>query len=171
MINTISFYDRNSFDSVNDIIVRDTEELLRTMNIMKMTSPQMASVQFENTLLNFYINAEEKAYEEKIRNLSKFIKFNSLTEQERFLSKNTFLIDILDDAITKIRELFTNERLELAIESDPEIQNDSDILVLKIHTKKNPKEMIKLLNRLDKEWWLETKLKTKQKLIIEEEYD
>ncbi len=171
MINNLSFLDKNSFDSVSDIIERDAVELLRTMNVMKMTSPQVPSVQFYYTPFSFYIDDEENANEKRIEVLSKYIMFNSLTDEKRFLSKNTFLIDIIEEAITKIKKLFTSESLELAIENDPEIQSDSEVLVLKIHTKKSPKEMIELLNKLDEEWWLETKLNTKQKLVIEEEYD
>ena len=171
MINNLSFLDKNSFDSVSDIIERDAVELLRTMNVMKMTSPQVPSVQFYYTPFSFYIDDEENANEKRIEVLSKHIKFSSLTDEKRLLSKNAFLIDVIKEAITKIKKLFTSESLELAVENDPEIQSDSEVLVLKIHTKKSPKEMIELLNKLDEEWWLETKLNTKQKLIIEEEYD
>ena len=171
LTNNSSFLDRNSFDSVGDIIGRDAAELLRTMNVMKMTSPQVPSAQFYYTPLSFYIDDEENANEKRIEVLSKHIKFSSLTDEKRLLSKNAFLIDVIKEAITKIKKLFTSESLELAVENDPEIQSYSEVLVLKIHTKKNPKETIELLNKLDEEWWLEAKLNTKQKLIIEEEYD
>ena len=70
----------------------------------------------------------------------------------------------------KIREIFKNENLKLVIETDPEMQLDSKVLSLKIFTELNPVRAMVSVEKLNKEWWLEIKPMTKQKLIIEEEY-
>ena len=56
------------------------------------------------------------------------------------------------------------------MEFDPEIEYDSGILFLLIVTKKEPEEVIELLDELNEKWWFEVKLKTDQKLLIQEEY-
>ncbi|MCL4356745.1 MAG: hypothetical protein M1460_02635, partial [Candidatus Thermoplasmatota archaeon] len=81
-----------------------------------------------------------------------------------------FLIHIINEAVEKIREIFKTEKLKLVVETDPEMPIDSKVLSLKIFTELDPIRAINSLDKLNKEWWLEIKPMTKQKLIIEEEY-
>ncbi len=122
-------------------------------------------------MAEFYPQNDEEIHEKKISKLEKVIEFNSSLEVRSFLRKNPFLVNIIEEAIEKIKHVFQEEKLKLAVENDPEISTDSRVLFLRIFTKKSPKETIELLGKLNEEWWLEAKTKTNQKLIIEEEYE
>ena len=109
-------------------------------------------------------------YKNRILKLSNIIGFDSPQEITDFLLQNPELIGIINDTIKQIRAYFPKEKLKLKMELDPEIESDSGILFLLIVTKKEPEEVIELLDELNEKWWFEVKLKTDQKLLIQEEY-
>ena len=110
-------------------------------------------------------------YKNQILKLSNVIRFDSPQEITDFLLQNLELIGIINDSIKQIRMYFPEENLKLKVEFDPEIGSDSGILILLVVTKKEPEEVIELLDELNKKWWFEMKLKTDQKLLIQEEYE
>ncbi len=171
MINSTFSLNRNSYISIEEIAKNDIEEMTRIFNTMRSTTGQLDFTQSELILFNLYPQSEESIYKKKIANLEKLIEFYSLPEIRSFLLKNSFLLDVLEEAVKKIKQIFLDEKLKLAIEKDPEINSDSGVLYLRISTKKSPKEALELLDKLNDEWWLEVKPRTKQKLIIEEEYE
>ncbi len=171
MINSPTFLDRNSYISIEEIAKNDAEEMTRIFNTTRSTNGQLDFTQSELISFNLYLQSEEGIYEKKIANLKKLIEFYSSPEITSFLLKNHFLLDIIEEAVKKIKHLFRDEKLKLALERDPEISSDSGVLSLRISTKKSPKEALELLDKLNEEWWLQVKPRTKQKLIIEEEYE
>lgn len=170
MINSSVFLNRNSFTTIEEIAEKDAEVMARIMNMVRYTMTQGGSSQAEHISFSLYPQNEEKLEEKKIEVLGEKIEFGTKIEVTAFLLKNDFLIRIIDEAVEKIREIFKNEKLKLVVETDPEVPVDSKVLSLKVFTKMDPISAIDSLDKLNEEWWLEIKPKTKQKLIIEEEY-
>lgn len=138
-------------------------------NMIKLTNQQLGSIQIGTISFTLYPQNYEEIYRKKIDNLSKLVEFVPLKEVSLFLRNNTFLIDLINEAIIKLKDIFKEEKLNLSIEYDPEIEM-ATVLSL-IITKKSPVKTIELLNTFNELWWFEHKQKSKQKLIIEEEYE
>lgn len=171
MINSQVFSDRNSSKTIEEIAKRDNEEMARIVNMVRFTTMQHGySPQSEYISFDLYSENEEKLKEKKIEALSEKIEFDTPLEVRTFLLEKDFLIRIVYEAVEKIRGIFKSEKLKLVLESDPEMATDSKVLSLKILTEMDPTKVINLLDKLNNEWWLEIKPRTRQKLIIEEEY-
>ena len=170
MINSSDSSNLNSFELIEEIVEKDSKEFASILNLVGLTGGQFSSTQAKSILFTIYPESYEELYEEKISSLEKVIEFDSRPEVRLFLRKNSFLTDVIYEAIGKLKQIFLEERLKLTIENDPEIEKDPMVLSLRILTKRDPKEAIEMLNKFNREWWLEVKPTTKQKLIIEEEY-
>lgn len=161
-------------DNESTLIDINTADIVEsTSNIsdmIRLTNKQLGSIQIGSISFTLYPQNYEEIYRKKIDNLSKLVEFVPLKEVSLFLRNNTFLIDIINEAIIKLKDIFKEEKLKLSIEYDPEIEM-STVLSLKIITKKSPVKTIELLNTFNELWWFEHKQKSKQKLIIEEEYE
>lgn len=110
-------------------------------------------------------------YKNQILKLSNVISFDSREGITDFLLKNPELIGIINDTIKQIRMYFPEEKLKLKVDVDQEICSDSGVLVLLVVTKKEPDEVIELLDKLNERLWFKIKLKTDQQLLIQEEYE
>ncbi len=170
MINSSVFLNRNSFTSIEEMAEKDAEGMAKIVNMVRYTMTQGGPSQAVHISFSLYSNNEEKLNEKKIEDLGEKIEFGNRVEVTAFLLKNDFLIHIINEAVEKIREIFKTEKLKLVVETDPEMPIDSKVLSLKIFTELDPIRAINSLDKLNKEWWLEIKPMTKQKLIIEEEY-
>lgn len=170
MINSSGFSNLNSFESIDEIVEKDSEELASILNLVGLTGGQFSSTQAKSISFTLYPENYEEAYEKKISSLEKVVEFDSMPEVRLFLRRNSYLTDVIYEAIRKVKQIFQEEKLKLTIENDPETETDSMVLSLRILTKKDPRETIELLSKFNEEWWLEAKPRTNQKLIIEEEY-
>jgi hypothetical protein len=161
---------QNFLSSVGKIIEDDNIEFERILNTAQASSIQYGTPQ--NEYINYFIFLPvEEQIKNQIMKLNDTFEFDSKSEVSDFLLKNPKLIDVINSARQQIRIFFPEEKLKLKVEFDPEIASDSGTMFLLIVTKKEPVEAIKLLDKLNETWWLERKLETNGKLIIEEEYE
>ncbi len=84
------------------------------------------------------------------------INANNLTEifKYLYLNENKYLIPLLLKADQKIKEVFTNEELQLRIANDPEIKGWKK-LIIDINTLLDVDEAFEKLKILDDIWWLD----------------
>lgn len=165
------FISQNFSSSVDKIVEEDNIQFRNILNMLQASSIQYGTTQNEYINYSITFPTEEQIHKTQVIELENILKFDSKSKVTDFLLKNPKLIDIINDAIKQIRMYFPKEGLKLKVEFDPEIEYDSGILFLLIVTKKEPKEVIGLLDEFNEKWWFEVKLKTDQKLIIEEEYE
>lgn len=73
----------------------------------------------------------------------------------RFLMKNDFLIDLLNEAAAKLQDCFGDSvRVRLEIFSDPTAANDCELFA-RVLTKLSANDALDLLDRFDREWWFD----------------
>jgi hypothetical protein len=162
---------QNFSSSVDKIVEDDNIEFRNILNMIQASSIQYGTIQTEFINYSFTLPTEEQMHKTQITELGNSIQFDSKNEVTHYLLKNPKLIGIINNAIEQIRIYFPGEKLKLRVKFDPEIDSDEGTLFLLIVTKKEPEEAIELLDELNEKWWFEVKLKTDEKLIIEEEYE
>ena len=161
MIDNDVLYNVNPTES---IVKEDNENINRILRLMDM------NCQIPSHIIAPVTNFEILNYdnEMKIQGVKKEVEFDQYLEIKNFLISNDFLIDIIKQAIKKVKLLFKNENLKLEIIHDPEIENYT-ILALKILTVRDVDEVLNLMNELN-DWWITASSKVRNKFIIEEEY-
>jgi hypothetical protein len=76
-------------------------------------------------------------------------------EVERFLKSNAFLVELLGEAIPKIRECFGSEtKVQLELVKEPD-NNPSRLIYARILTTLKPKDALAIRSRFDEEWWFD----------------
>ncbi|GAB4409007.1 MAG: hypothetical protein Kow00106_02340 [Anaerolineae bacterium] len=87
-----------------------------------------------------------------------------------FLQAHPFLLPLLVDARRKIAEYFELPAMPiLDVISDPESEGDQELFLL-IPTYHSPEQVLRYLDRLDQEWWLDVLPQARGKMTIDVEY-
>jgi uncharacterized protein (UPF0332 family) len=87
-------------------------------------------------------------------NLDKLYIFRDADEVTDFLEENPFLIPLLQEAYTHIKEYFPHSDVVLEVDTDPEIMGVKDLVAF-IVVEQAVEEACDTLDRLDQEWWLD----------------
>ena len=118
-----------------------------------LTPEQIAKKQTES------INSEIKALRSKFETLN-------FEEIKKFLSRNRFLIGLLEEIPDGIYQYFSDSpKLALKVSYEPEFPNSSELWI-EILTKLSAKEATNLLEKFDEKWWLENMEKGNGKVNI-----
>jgi len=83
-----------------------------------------------------------------------------------FIGNNPYLLPLLMEAYSRIRNFFPSEILFLEVATDPDEIGDKQ-LVIYICTDLSPQEAIDKLNQLDDNWWLNASDASDSKLLIQ----
>ena len=135
----------DSFPSCSDVTTRD----------LYLSSPDM--VKF---CLGIGVVSAQVSEEADLSTLRDVYEFAD-GDVAQFLKQNAFLVELLNEAIAKIKECFgpdTTVRVELTRESDSE--NHCEVFA-RITTTLKPKEALRILDRFDEEWWFDTSPRAK----------
>ena len=98
--------------------------------------------------------SQSKAIDEKFDSLIQKYKISKTDEVKSFLSKNSFLIKLLEEIPNKIYQHFgDNQKLALTVSYEPEFPNSSELWV-EILTTLSAKEAMPILETFDEKWWL-----------------
>lgn len=101
------------------------------------------------------VKNQNKIIDEKLEVLSRKYKIYKTDEVKSFLSKNRFLINLIEEIPNFISNYFGNDQqLVLKVSYEPEFPNSSKLWV-EIVTELSAKEALPILDRFDEEWWLE----------------
>lgn len=73
---------------------------------------------------------------------------------QRFLREHPFVMPLLHETITKISEYFPGAPVKLELFQDPESEDVSEHLFVRIGVESEPEEALGKLRRLQSEWWL-----------------
>src|SRR2546427_7658944 len=92
--------------------------------------------------------------QDDIQYLERLYIFRERLEILRFLEQYSFLVPILVESWSTIRNYFTHPRLFLEVVVDPEAV-DEEQLVIFITTSMQPDEASGSLDRFDDDWWLD----------------
>jgi hypothetical protein len=101
-----------------------------------------------------------------IKLLKRAYSFYNESEIELHLCENPYLVSLLFKAYSRIMEFFLGSRLILEVISNPEEDNDSQ-LVLYISTNLKPEIALKKLDEFDEQWWLNNLQCARGKLCID----
>jgi hypothetical protein len=104
---------------------------------------------------------------EQINVLAREYEIRNPSKVAEFLSENLFLLDLLKEVPTQIREVFGDEQnLKLEFFLDPEDANYHR-LSIGIPTKVNAKKSSSLLQKFDEDWWFANERKSRSKILID----
>jgi hypothetical protein len=119
----------------------------------------------------YVLDSPRRSIDDDIDELHELYEFTDDVAVENFLWENSFLIDFLPLAATKVREYFGPDNpLALRIVKEPDARDGRRLFVL-IHTALRPKEALARLDELDQDWWLDALPATRAKLTIDIYYD
>lgn len=122
-----------------------------------LTPEQIAKGKIKNTIEE--INALDTKYQ-----------ISNFDEIKSFLSKNRFLISLLEEIPSKIYQYFGNsQKLALQVIYESDFPEDSELWIL-VLTELPAKEARSIMNRFDKDWWLKNLHKAGCKLNVGIEY-
>jgi hypothetical protein len=114
--------------------------------------------------------SQTKTIIEEINALPSKYEISNFEEVKNFLSKNRFLISLIEEIPSKIYQYFGNgQKLALQILYEPDFPESSELWIL-VLTELPAKEARSVMNRFDKDWWLKNLHKTNYKLNIGIEY-
>ncbi len=107
---------------------------------------------------------------EEINTLPSKYEISNFEEIKNFLSKNRFLISLLEEIPSKIHQYFgSSQKLALQVIHEPDFPEDSELWIL-VLTELPAKEARSIMNRFDKDWWLKTLHQASCKLNVGIEY-
>ncbi len=113
---------------------------------------------------------QTKSITEEINTLHSKYEISNFEEVKTFLSRNLFLLSLLEEIPSKISQYFGgNQKLALQVFHEPDFSDSSEVWIL-VLTELTAKEARSLMNRFDKDWWLENLHKAACKLNIGIEY-
>jgi len=95
--------------------------------------------------------------------------FQNRSEILQFLENNSFLISLLHEINSRIKEYFPSAKNILEVINDPDTE-DNTYLVIFIHTDLTAKEAFDKLKLFDESWWLRASIKANKKLFINVEF-
>lgn len=108
--------------------------------------------------------------QKEIDSLRKSYQFISEEEIIRFILKNFYLVTLLREAPTQIKRIYGESvKLILKLSAEPDFLQSTELWVL-ILTELPASKAFPLLEKLDKEWWLENIDRANCKLNISLEY-
>ena len=111
-----------------------------------------------------------RVIDEKIDSLKGKYEISDSDEIKALLSKNRFLISLLEEIPGKIYQYFgSNQKLALQVIHEPDFPEDSELWIL-VLTELPAKEARPIMNRFDKDWWLKNLHQANCKLNIGIEY-
>ena len=111
-----------------------------------------------------------KAVNDEINALRSKYEISNFEEVKNFLSKNRVLISLLEEIPNKIYQYFGNsQKLALEVLYEPDLPDSSELWIL-VLTELSAKEARSIMNKFDKEWWLENLHKANCKLNVGIEY-
>lgn len=114
--------------------------------------------------------SQSRVIDEKIDSLKGKYEISGFDEIKAFLSKNRFLISLLEEIPGKIYQYFgSSQKLALQVVHEPDFPEDSELWIL-VLTELPAKEARSLMNRFDKDWWLKNLHKAGCKLNVGIEY-
>jgi len=103
---------------------------------------------------------------EEINTLSSKYEISNFEEVKTFLSKNRFLISLVEEIPSKIYQYFErSQKLSLNTSHEPDFPNSIELWIY-ISTDLSAKEAMPILERFDEEWWLENMERANGKLNI-----
>lgn len=133
------------------------DSLSRIVSSQSLTPEQIAKSRLKET-------------NEKFNLLSEKYEIQKTDEVKSFLSKNRFLISLLEEIPNKIYQYFGNDqKLALQVLYEPDFPESSELWVL-IMTELSAKKARLIMNEFDKNWWLKNLYKADCKLNIGLEY-
>ena len=104
---------------------------------------------------------------EQINVLAREYEIRNPPKVAEFLGANLFLLDLLKEIPTQIREVFGDEQnLRLEFFLDPEDANYHRLFI-GIPTKTKIKKSSSLLQKFDENWWFENERKSRSKILID----
>lgn len=103
------------------------------------------------------------------QSLEYLYNFRKPIEVYQFLEMNSFLISLLEDAYTHIRQYFPSSNLSLEVVSDSEAMDEQQLVAF-IAVKQNLEEASEALDHLDQDWWLDAIEMAQDKLCITLEF-
>lgn len=110
--------------------------------------------------------SQTKAIREEINALSRKYGISKFEEVKNFLSKNLFLISLLEEIPNKICQYFGDgQKLSMKISHEPDFPQFPELWV-SILTELSAKEALPILEKFDEEWWLENMDRADCKLNI-----
>jgi hypothetical protein len=102
-------------------------------------------------------------------NLEKLYIFRNANDVTSFLEENPFLIPLLQDAYTHIKEYFPDSDVFLKVAHDPEFIGQKQLVAF-IAVKQTAEEASQALDRFDEGWGLEAWERAEDKLCITLEF-
>lgn len=113
---------------------------------------------------------QTKTIIEEIIALPSKYEISNFEEVKSFLSKNRFLISLLQEIPGKIYQYFGNsQKLALQVLYEPDFPDSSELWIL-VLTELTAKEARSIMNEFDKDWWLKNLYKASCKLNVGIEY-
>jgi hypothetical protein len=92
------------------------------------------------------------------------------TRLRTFLNSNEYLIDLVDEALGRLRDHFPKAHLVLSIEDDPDSYEPEE-LVCFVRTEQDVEEAEAAYDKFRDEWWLDAKRLAKGRFSIVVEYE
>jgi hypothetical protein len=86
------------------------------------------------------------------------------------LNSNEYLIDLVDEALGRLRDHFPKAHLVLSIEDDPDSYEPEE-LVCFVRTEQDVEEAEAAYDKFRDEWWLDAKRLAKGRFSIVVEYE
>lgn len=157
---------KNNFESVIPLQLeeqkfRDSGYLLDSISAFEknqsLTSEQIA--ESRANVINDGINALRSKYE-----------ISDFEEVKNFLSKNRFLISLLEEIPNKVYQYYGNtQKISLEVFYEPDFPQSSELWV-SVLTELSAEEARSIMDRLDEDWWLENIDRANCKLNIGIDY-
>lgn len=101
-----------------------------------------------------------------INDLRSKFEITNFEEVKNFLTKNRFLVSVVEEIPSKIYQYFgSSQRLTLQVLYEPDFPRSNELWI-HILTELSAKEALPTLERFDEEWWLENMDKSDGRLNI-----
>ena len=110
------------------------------------------------------VSADEvRISQSDLHSLEEIYQFTA-TEVARFLTQNSILVGLLNEAVPKLREHFgADARVQLEIFRDPDNGADAEVFA-RISTDRPSEDALDALERFDEDWWFEASPRAKCRL-------
>jgi hypothetical protein len=114
--------------------------------------------------------SQSKETNEKVNFLSQKYEIKKTDEVKSFISKNRFLISLLEEIPNKIFQYFGNEqKFALEVFYEPDFPQSSELWV-SVLTELSAEEARSIMDKFDEDWWLDNIDRAKCKLNIGIDY-
>ncbi len=120
----------------------------------------------EPTILWETLKAESQP---EVQRLEQLYTFGERAEVLWFLEEYPVLVPLLLEAYDKIGNHFSYSQLSLEVVTDPETNNDHQLVVF-IGTNLAPDEALPMLEQFDENWWLDASREAQGNLCIHVEF-